>query len=259
VRERVLRAGDDDFDAGDYADEGRPSRLREMAMWLLRRPVDSFAGLIAAGGTAMILVNALFLQSGPHPAPIFANKPLPASVVSNNSLTAADAALPRQRPADLVTEPLPPARPRAQVTADVQQELSKRGFFDGSTDGVYGPKTDAAIRDFEQAAGLRPSAEINEALLQSILRSPLKSKPVAAPPRKNDPIANLLATDPKVMSVQRALSSYGYGQIKPTGVYDPETRAAIERFERERKMPVTGRVSDRLTRELTALTGRPLD
>ena len=46
-------------------------------MWLLRRPVDSFAGLIAAGGTAMILVNALFLQSGPHPAPIFANKPPP--------------------------------------------------------------------------------------------------------------------------------------------------------------------------------------
>jgi peptidoglycan hydrolase-like protein with peptidoglycan-binding domain len=257
VRERVLRAGDDDFDTGDYADEGRASRLRDMAMWLLRRPVDSFAGLIAAGCTAMILVNALFLQSGPHPAPIFANKPPP--VVSNNSLTAADAALPRQRPADLVAEPLPPARPRAQVTADVQRELSKRGFFDGSTDGVYGPKTDAAIRDFEQAAGLRPSAEINEALLQSILRSPLKSKPVTAPLRKNDPIANLLATDPKVMSVQRALSSYGYGQIKPTGVYDPETRTAIEQFERERKMPVTGRVSDRLIRELTVLTGRPLE
>ena len=91
------------------------------------------------------------------------------------------------------------------------------------------------------------------------MRSPLKSKPAAAPPRKNDPIANLLATDPQVMAVQRALSSYGYGQIKPTGVYDPETRAAIERFERERKLPVTGQVSDRLTRELTALTGRPLD
>jgi peptidoglycan hydrolase-like protein with peptidoglycan-binding domain len=258
VRERVLRAGDDDFDAGDYADERRPSRLRELAIWLLRRPVDSLAGLIAAGGTAMILVNALFLQSGPHPAPIFANKPPPVSVVSN-SLTAADTALPRQRPADLVAEPPQPARPRAQVTADIQRELSKRGFFDGSTDGVYGPKTDAAIRDFEQAAGLRPSTEINDALLQSILRSPLKSKPAAAAPRKNDPIANLLATDPKVMSVQRALSSYGYGQIKPTGVYDPETRAAIERFERERKLPITGRVSDRLTRELTALTGRPLD
>jgi peptidoglycan hydrolase-like protein with peptidoglycan-binding domain len=259
VRERVLRAGETDFDAGDYAAERRPSRVRAAAMWLLRRPVDSFAGLIATGGILMILVNALFLQSGPHPAPIFANK-APAAApapVSSHSLTAADAALPRQRPVEPVAAA--PSRPRAQITADIQRELSRRGFFDGATDGVYGPKTDAAIRDFEHAAGLRPSTEVNEALLQSILQSPVKSKPAAPSARKSDPIAKLLASDPKVMAVQRALSSYGYGQIKPTGVYDPETRAVIERFERERKLPITGRVSDRLTRELTALTGRPLD
>ena len=256
MRERVLRAGDD-FDAGDYAEQRRGSRMRAVLIWLLRRPVDSLAGMIATGGTLMILVNALFLQSGPHPAPIFANKPAPPPVVSN-SLTAADTALPRQRPVDLVAEPAA-TRPRAQLIADIQRELSRRGFFDGSTDGVYGPKTDAAIRDFEQAASLRPSAEPNDALLQSIIRSPVKSKPAATPARKNDPIANLLAVDPKLMAVQRALSSYGYGQIKPSGVYDPETRAAIEQFERERKLPITGRMSDRLARELTALTGRPLD
>jgi len=256
VRERALRADDGDFYDGDgYADE-RSSRARMMLNWLLRRPVDSAAALIAAVGVATILINALFLQSGPHPAPIFANKP--AQPIVSNSLTAADAALPRARPADLVAEP-PSTRPRGQVVADLQRELSKRGFYDGASDGVYGPKTDAAIRDFEQAAGLRPSMEPNEALLQSIVRSPIKSKPVAAAPRKSDPIANLLAADPKVMAVQRALSSYGYGQIQPTGVYDPETRSAIESFERERKLPITGRVSDRLTRELTALTGRPLE
>ena len=44
-----------------------------------------------------------------------------------------------------------------------------------------------------------------------------------------------------------------------SGTYDPETRAAIERFERERKLPVSGQVSDRLTRELSAMTGRPLE
>jgi peptidoglycan hydrolase-like protein with peptidoglycan-binding domain len=254
VRERVLRADAVDFDAGDDAG-GRGSRTRAMLIWLLRRPVDSLAGLIATGGTIMILVNALFLQSGPHPAPIFANKPAPAG--AGGPLTAVDTALPRRRPAEA---PVPSARPRGEVLADIQRELSRRGFYDGATDGVYGPKTDAAIRDFEHAAGLRPSAEPNEALLQSIVRSPVKSKPVAAAaPRKSDPIANLLAADPRVMAVQRALSSYGYGQIKATGVYDPETRLAIEGFERERRLPITGKVSDRLTRELTALTGRPLD
>jgi peptidoglycan hydrolase-like protein with peptidoglycan-binding domain len=256
VRERVLRA-DGDFDGGVFADE-RPSRIRMLMSRLLRRPVDSFAALIAAVGVATILINALFLQSGPHPAPIFANKP--AQPAASNSLTPADTSLPRARPADLVAGPQPNARPRGQIVADIQRELSRRGFYDGTADGVYGPRTDAAIRDFEQVAGLRPSSEPSDALLQSIMRSPVKSKPAAAAaPKKPDPITNLLAANPRVMAVQRALSSYGYGQIKPTGVYDPETRAAIEQFERERKLPITGQVSDRLTRELTTLTGRPLD
>jgi len=59
--------------------------------------------------------------------------------------------------------------------------------------------------------------------------------------------------------VQRALSDYGYGQIKPTGVVDAETQIAIERFERERRLPVTGQPSDRVVRELAAIIGRPLE
>jgi peptidoglycan hydrolase-like protein with peptidoglycan-binding domain len=62
-----------------------------------------------------------------------------------------------------------------------------------------------------------------------------------------------------VTAVQRALSDFGYGQIKPTGVYDPDTRAAIEKFERDHKLPVTGQLSDRVVRELAAMTGRPLE
>ena len=62
-----------------------------------------------------------------------------------------------------------------------------------------------------------------------------------------------------MVAQQRAHAEYGYGQIKPTGSYNPETRAAIEKFERERKLPITGQISDRLVRELAALTGGPLE
>ncbi|HEX9361560.1 MAG TPA: peptidoglycan-binding protein, partial [Bradyrhizobium sp.] len=34
---------------------------------------------------------------------------------------------------------------------------------------------------------------------------------------------------------------------------------AIQKFERERKLPVTGQMSDRLVRELIAVTGRPIE
>jgi peptidoglycan hydrolase-like protein with peptidoglycan-binding domain len=59
--------------------------------------------------------------------------------------------------------------------------------------------------------------------------------------------------------VQRALTDYGYGQFKPNGTLGPETKAAIEQFERKRKMPVTGQISPRLLQELSVVTGRPLD
>ena len=80
-----------------------------------------------------------------------------------------------------------------------------------------------------------------------------------APPRP-DPIGELIAgTSARVTAVQRALNDFGYGPVKTTGVYGPETVAAVQKFERDRKMPVTGQISARLMRELAALTGRPLE
>ena len=242
MRERAVKSrgrADDDYEFESSL------RLRLVA-WVRRRPKDAAASFLAAFAATAILVNALFLQSGPHPAPIFANKPPPGAVAKGPSLIS------RARPAEA------PARARAETIAEIQRELAKRGFYDGAADGVYGPKTDAAIRDFEQAAGLKPSADPNETLLAAIVRSTVKAK-TAAPSARPDPIAELLAPSRRITAVQRALSDYGYGQIKPTGIYGPETRIAIERFERDRKLPVTGQISDRLTRELAAMTGRPLD
>ena len=218
-----------------------------------RRPTDTAAVLLAAGTALTIVINALFLQSGPHPAPIFANRPLPPAAVS----VPAVAVLPKARPHEVTPET---AKPRSDaVIAEIQRELARRGFYDGVPDGVYGPRTDSAIRDFEQAAGLRPSAEPNDVLLQAIGRSSVRAKPAVQAPSRPDPIAELLAPNRRIIAVQRALTDFGYGQIKPSGLINPETKAAIERFERERKLPVTGQISERLTRELTAVTGRPLE
>jgi peptidoglycan hydrolase-like protein with peptidoglycan-binding domain len=216
---------------------------------VLRRPLDSMAAAVAGFAAIAILANALFMQSGPHPAPIFANKPAP--VVE---LLTGPAAGVTRKAADAKLEL---TRPRSDMVADIQRELLRRGFYEGAADGVYGPKTDTAIRDFEQAAGLRPSAEPNDMLLASIARSAIKAQPV--PIQRNDPIAALLAPSGRIVAVQRALTDFGYGPVKPTGIYDTETRSAIERFEKARRRPVTGQVSDLLVRDLAALTGRPLE
>jgi len=265
VRRKSVRAGraasptDDDFE-----ERSRAGLFLLQALQWGRR--DAVGFIVAAFATGAILINALFLQAGPHPAPLFKSAALiaPTGDAKNTPV----AALPRARPSDHTagTEQPAPVRPNGEIITDIQRELTRRGFYDGSVDGLYGPKTDAAIRDFEQAAGLRPSAEPNEALVRAILRSNATKKggTLPAPHARATPVraeasAERPATSKRVMAVQRALTEYGYGQIRPTGLLDTETQAAIEKFERDRKLPVTRQVSDRLARELAAMTGRPLE
>ena len=230
----------------------RPSpRLSAALRLLLRRPrecVLTAAGVAAAAG---IIVNGLFLQPGPHPAPIFAI----ASPIAATAGSATAAPVRSRGPVAEIVRSDPVARPRPEIVADIQRELARRGFYDAPVDGAHGARTDAAIREFEQAAGLKPTSEANEALLQNIVKTPAATRSTA--PRK-DPIAGLIASSRQLVAIQRALSDFGYGPLETNGVLGPDTRAAIERFERDRKMPITGQMSERLMRELAAMTGRPL-
>jgi peptidoglycan hydrolase-like protein with peptidoglycan-binding domain len=262
VRNHTARAG-----RGRSAASGDDHRLPLLRVlgWGAK---DAAGVMVVAFATGAILVNVVFMQSGSHPAPMFRGatasaRPVPAS-------DGAAAAVPRARPVEpAAATPAPPkaaaARTPGEIIGDIQRELARRGYYDGVMDGLYGPKTDGAIRDFEQAAGLKPSNEPNEALLQAIARAPAKlakaptaAAPAARPmPTRTD--AERPAPSKRIVALQRALAEYGYGQIKPSGLMDADTQSAIERFERERKLPVTGQASDRVVRELAAMTGRPLE
>jgi len=274
VRSSATRAG-----RGKSVHEDRGPHPFQALGWS-PRDVAGFA--VGALATIAILFNVLFMQSGSHPAPMFkdalvAAKPGKDALVPTKPVEVTDstpAMVPRPRPVDP-----PPASTPSKVTApsgsrmpgeiigDIQRELVRRGYYDGVVDGLYGPKTDAAIRDFEQAAGLKPSTEPNEALLQAMVRSPAKlmkatvaSAAAARPtPARAEVAVERPAPSKRVIALQRALAEYGYGQIRPSGIIDPETQAAIEKFERERKLPITGLASDRVVRELAAMTGRPLE
>jgi peptidoglycan hydrolase-like protein with peptidoglycan-binding domain len=249
-------------DRDRFDDDDRSVWRRALTRLFGRNPRDTVALAAVAIAIGAILINALQLQPGPHPAPIFKIRPRPvASADAANTLASLHA-----RPADVAPiradSGAPSPRGRADIVADIQRELAKRNFYDGVADGISGPKTDAAIRDFIQAAGLKVAAEPTEDLLRTLAHSPVKAPPArgnGTAPRV-DPIAELIAPSPKrVMAVQRALAEAGYAQLKPTGAFGPETQAAIEKFERDRKLPITGQISDRLMRELAALTGEPLE
>jgi hypothetical protein len=125
-------------------------------------------------------------------------------------------------------------------------------------------------------AEVRPAVSAPVAAAPPVVAAPASpaAPPVVAtpsrPPPARDPIGDLIragetgsaaAKDSlaKVMAAQRALTKLGYGPIKNDGVIGPGTRQAIERFERDRKLAVTGELSPRTARALAAQSGIALD
>jgi hypothetical protein len=178
---------------------------------LLHSPKDMVAGALAFVAVAAVIANALFLQAGHHPSPMF------------GSVFAMPAAgpLPRPRPleADVAAFEAKPAEPKAA----------------------------------DPLASLVKATSAPQAAPSNIVRPPA---PIPASSR-----AEIIASSGsrRVAAVQRALTEYGYGQLKPTGTVGSDTLAAIQKFEREHRIPVTGQMSDRLVRELTAMIGHPID
>lgn len=186
--------------------------------------------LLGIGGLAFVGVpmNALFLQDGRHPAPLFAARP---------------AAPPKTAEA-----PTPPARPAQIETARVEAGVGK---------------TEAARVETSRApkaVGRSDAAALRAEILKS------EAAPAARPEKKReaarDPIGALLGggaateartPDKGVMSAQRALQRLGY-VVKADGLMGAGTRQAIERFERDNGLPVKGELSPKIVKLLAART-----
>lgn len=197
---------------------------------LLHSPKDTIAALLAVAAASAIVANALFLQSGPHPAPMFGSVvQMPATPPATVTV------LPRPRPAE--ADAAPPAEPHLAETKPSELRLNDPKVSDKASD---------------------PLGNLVKATTSPLSPTPIVPPPAANVPRPPAPIPSI-ASPHRVAAVQRALAAYGYGQLKPTGTLGPETQAAIERFEHERKMPMTGQISERLLHELSAVTGRQID
>ena len=189
---------------------------------LLHSPKDMVAGAVAFAAVSAIIANALFLQAGRHPSPMFG------SVVAIPAAWAPASPLPRPRPVEAAASLLEP-KPAEPKLAE--------------------PKAADPLANLVKATSVAPVAP------STVARPPA---PIPASSR-NETSANSAPISRRVAAVQRALTEYGYGQLKPTGTVGSDTQAAIQKFERERKLPVSGQMSDRLVRELTAMIGRPID
>jgi hypothetical protein len=147
----------------------------------LRNKRDIVAALVGIATVSAIVTNGLVMQSGPHPAPIFAVRPLP--VISE--ATSAIAQLPRPRPpaadaprpeARSEPVPLPRVRPqsapqgaRADPIADIinpsrqlgtlQRVLNDFGYGPIKVTGTFDEETSKGIEQFERDHNLAVSGQ----------------------------------------------------------------------------------------------------
>jgi hypothetical protein len=242
--------------AAVQADEERGFAMRIF----LRSPKDMLAGALAFAAIGAIITNALFLQAGRHPSPMFGSSvvTLPAPVTNP---------LPRPRPVELAVRPAEPPEAKPVEAKSVDIRTSDHKTVDSRTaDPKSADPKSADPKSADPMTNLVVKSTSSAPAAASNVATPAAKPPTlaAAPshvmrPPASIPASSHSAAARRIASVQRALTENGYGQLKPTGAVGADTQAAITKFERNRKLPVTGQMSDRLVRELTAMTGRPIE
>ncbi|WP_164730667.1 peptidoglycan-binding protein [Pelagibacterium montanilacus] len=205
------------------------------AAQVMAAPMASAVLFTASGLVLMAGTNALYLQEGKHPAPMFSVQgqqaadapPAIAPVMATPPIRPEGlemASVPP--PASASPTPAPQPEPPSESTpaignadiAELQERLSAMGLFDGTVDGYYGPKTADAIRAFEARSGLPRTGAASPDVLRAVRSAGDQSSaapvptpspapeptPVAAPaqtavasaPSSSDDIASLIAAAP---------------------------------------------------------------
>ncbi len=242
----------------DEADRRSRGRFR-FVRTLFHRPLRTLVGLACAAIFVSFVSNLLFMQDGPHPAPLFAKQEAPRPDAARSAQAPVAPRAPEAAPRSVTQSANPSATAPAQQTAS-------RTAAPAPVAETTAPLPPAAPRSAPISIGAAPPA-----------RPPEPAKPVAKQP-DFDPIAQFLRTGVtqapattastnasapasadarRVSAAQRALGKLGHA-IDADGVMGPGTRAAIQRFERDANLPVTGELNPRTVKALSARASIPI-
>ena len=145
--------------------------------------------------------------------------------------------------------PVPPATglvQRAQATTSteaayilgIQKELLAHGYKAGPVDGVAGPRTRAAIREYQSDAGLTADGRATKQLLDHLKFVLPKVY------RFGEPVVGV------VLDVQRELAKRGYYLSPHDGIAGPATRRAVRWFQTDADLPRDETINSKLLQQI---------
>jgi peptidoglycan hydrolase-like protein with peptidoglycan-binding domain len=153
---------------------------------------------------------------------------------------------------EAVAEEAQDAPPSPRVIRAIRRELNFHRYQAGPEDGEVTPEMQAAIVSYEFDMGLRLTGRASNALLKSLL---FEASTALPPPSARAHFEN---SQKLITAVQDVLSRMGYGASASSGYLDEATRYAISKFEADRNMDESGRLTARLLLEIMIVTGEPI-
>ena len=105
-----------------------------------------------------------------------------------------------------------------------QQRLIDIGLLSGRADGIYGPKTAAALRDFQARNGLAETGKLDAATADALARYAERAA--------------------SVRQIQQRLIDLGYLRGRADGIFGERSAAALKLFQRVQGLEPTGAIDD---------------
>jgi hypothetical protein len=265
VRE-IAAASDFDFVATEprrAAPKRGKAKKKSKAGWAflaaMRRNVTPFLAVVALLGLlAAVAVNAMYLQHGRHPAPLF------------GATFKVEPPQPPPRPAHLdflLGEKLP-SRPPGPASATDASLTSPPLLGGKETASSPAPAASVAAVPAANAPATKPaapSAHKNRDAIGGLIgeRKAAAAKAKAADKAKLDkakaaPAATHAAPANAMAQTQRALQKLG-APVKTDGHFDVATRSAVEAFQRRNHLPVNGELTAETRHLLAARSGLPVE
>lgn len=150
------------------------------------------------------------------------------------------------------------------TTKDIQAMLSTKGYDVGKIDGVMGPRTEAAIKQFQKDRGLKVDGKVGPktraAMEASAYSVPMDVKFSSDVSDMSDALSvsgNIKKSKEEKLDVQKALLELGYDVGAIDGIIGTKTRAAIRQFQKDQGLKADAIVGENTAAAMNAaLSGR---
>ena len=134
----------------------------------------------------------------------------------------------------------------------LQHSLMQGGYAIDATDGVWGPKTQAAVREFQRVKGLPSTGMPDDRTLAALGLNVDASPGQTVPIRRRSPTELSKAT---ILAIQQSLKQKGMEIGSVDGVWGDQTVTALGNFQHARGMPASGELDAATVAALGLLPG----